>query len=374
MPCSGRCGVAPVRTSCSWSTAARGRARARARGGDDAAGGASATGEVLSPRLRALTVAYGGLLGDSGEATARMILAEPRRAPTRRGRRGPAAHARDRLPLDVLARRARRVRPATLVRPSVHDQVAIPDSLDEFLAARTYKTRRNLRYYDRRFVARFGERPSLAVPGHCRSRSPFRDTLEVSAKTYQHALGALSSTALCSGRFELGSAAGGCAYVLYIDERPAAFWHGPRTAACSARDDRLRSGLRPCTSGKLRACAADRGRCADLSLTLLDWGFGGGVQAPPRRPELEEADLLVFARPGEASARASAGRGPRRRRARARSRPPAGSPRPLGGGGAGAPPRRRRSGAGSTSPQAGSAPPRSRPGLAPVWMATGRLH
>ena len=270
--------------------------------------------EVLSPRLRALTVAYGGLLGDSGEATARMILAELLAAL----RRGEADVLRLRMlatgsPLDVLARSEPSVfvRPR-FVRPSVHYQVAIPDSFDEFLAARTYKTRRNLRYYDRRFVARFGERLKLEQFRDTADLDRlFRDTLEVSAKTYQHALGAsFVDSPVQRAVFELGLRRGWLrAYVLYIDERPVAFWHGsayrgvlgPGMTGYDPAYEHVRAG-----SYVLVRRIEDA--CADPSLTLLDWGFGDAeYKRHLADRSWNEEDLLVFA-PTWRGIRASIGR------------------------------------------------------------------
>ena len=270
--------------------------------------------EVLSPTLRALTLVYGGLLGDSGEVTARTILTELLAAL----RRGEADVLRLRMlatgsPLDVLARSEPGVlvRPR-FVRPSVHYQVAIPDSFDEFLAARTYKTRRNLRYYDRRFVARFGERLQLEqFKDTAELERLFRDTLEVSAKTYQHALGAsFVDSPVQRAVFELGLRRGWLrAYVLYIDERPAAFWHGsayrgvlgPGMTGYDPAYEQVRAGNYVLVRRIEEACA-------DPSLTLLDWGFGDAeYKRHLADRSWDEEDLLVYA-PTWRGIRASIGR------------------------------------------------------------------
>jgi len=270
--------------------------------------------EVLSPRLRALTLVYGGLLGDGGEVTARTILAELLAAL----RRGEADVLRLRMlatgsPLDVLARGEPGVlvRPR-FVRPSVHYQVAIPDSFDEFLAARTYKTRRNLRYYDRRFVARFGERLKLEqFKGTAELERLFRDTLEVSAKTYQHALGAsFVDSPVQRAVFELGLRRGWLrAYVLYVDERPVAFWHGSAyRGVLGPGMTGYDPGYEDVRAGNYVLVRRIEEACADPSLTLLDWGFGDAeYKRHLADRSWDEEDLLVFA-PTWRGIRASIGR------------------------------------------------------------------
>jgi CelD/BcsL family acetyltransferase involved in cellulose biosynthesis len=269
---------------------------------------------VLSPKLRALTLVYGGMMGDAGEETARTVLAELRGALAH----GEADVLRLRMlevgtPLHALAlsEPGALLRPR-FARPSVHYQVAIPDSLDDFLAARSYKTRRNLRYYDRRLVAQLGDRLSLRTfSDPAELDLLFADTLEVSAKTYQHALGAsFVDSPVQRAVFELGLRSGWLrAYVLYVDERPIAFWHG------SAYRGVLGPGMtgydpefHEVRAGSYVLVRRIEDACADPELTLLDWGFGDAEykRSLSDRSWVEE-DLLVFA-PSWRGVRANLGR------------------------------------------------------------------
>jgi CelD/BcsL family acetyltransferase involved in cellulose biosynthesis len=185
-------------------------------------------------------------------------------------------------------------------RPSIHYQVAIPDTLDEFLAARSYKTRRNLRYYDRRLAAAFEGRLRLErFDDPADLERLFRDTLEVSSKTYQHALGAsFVDSPVQRAVFELGLGRGWLrAYVLYVDDRPIAFWHGsayrgvlgPGMTGYDPEFHEVRAG----TYVLVRRL---EDACADPELNLLDWGFGDAdyKRSLSDRSWVEE-DLLVFA-------------------------------------------------------------------------------
>jgi CelD/BcsL family acetyltransferase involved in cellulose biosynthesis len=185
---------------------------------------------VLRPRVRALTIAQGGLLGADAQT------AEPLYAAL------SGALAEDKLhvlrlrllgvdePVHELARK----RPGLLTRQHLGVQVErwrarIPASFDEYLSARSSKTRSNVKRYGRRLEERFGDGVDFRV-----FRTPneleelMRDTEAVHVKTYQHGMGAgLKGTELERRLRELAAARGWFrAFVLYLDGAPAAFWHG----------------------------------------------------------------------------------------------------------------------------------------------------
>jgi CelD/BcsL family acetyltransferase involved in cellulose biosynthesis len=269
---------------------------------------------VFAPKLRALTLVYGGLLGETGEESSRAVLRELLGALAR----GEADVLRLRMvavgsPLHALAHSEPGVltRPR-FARPSVHYQVAIPDVLDDFLAARSYKTRRNLRYYDRRLTSQLGDRLTLRTFDDPADLDRlFADTLVVSEKTYQHALGAsFVDSPVQRAVFELGLRSGWLrAYVLYVDDRPIAFWHG------SAYRGVLGPGMtgydpafHEVRAGSYVLVRRIEDACADPEISLLDWGFGDAEykRSLSDRSWFEE-DLLVFA-PTWRGVRASVGR------------------------------------------------------------------
>ena len=185
---------------------------------------------VFSPRVRALTIAQGGLLGaDNGNAEPLFTalsdsLAEDRLHVLRLRLlpRGGAVHE--------LAR----TRPGVLVRqhlgtPVERWRARIPATFDEYLSARSSKTRSNVKRYGRRLEERFGDGISFRV-----FRTPdeleelMRDTEAVHVKTYQHGMGAgLKGTELEKRLRELAAERGWFhGFVLYLDGSPSAFWHG----------------------------------------------------------------------------------------------------------------------------------------------------
>lgn len=258
--------------------------------------------EVVAPRLRALTLVYGGYLGDASEQTARRMLSELRDAL----RRGEADVLRLRmLELGSTLHALARTLPSQfcrghLAQPSIHMQVAIPDSMDEFLRARSAKTRQNIRYYGKRLVAEYGDRLVLETfhDGSNLERL-YRDTAQVAAKTYQHALEvSFVDTPLRRALTDLGIRRRWFrAYLLYLDGEPVAYWHGssyrgvlgPGMTGYDPAYRNLRVGTYVLAQRIEEACA-------DPELGLLDYGFGDAEYKRhlSDRSWLEE-DVLVYA-------------------------------------------------------------------------------
>jgi CelD/BcsL family acetyltransferase involved in cellulose biosynthesis len=185
---------------------------------------------VLRPRVRALTIAQGGLLGVDGEAAEPLFAALS------------GALAEDKLhvlrlrllqvggPVHELARS----RPGLLTRQhlGVHVErwrARIPATFDEYLAARSSKTRSNVKRYARRLEERFGDGVAFRLFRTAEELEELmRDTEAVHVKTYQHGMGAgLKGTELERRVRDLAAARGWFrGFVLYLDGVPAAFWHG----------------------------------------------------------------------------------------------------------------------------------------------------
>ena len=258
---------------------------------------------IVSPRLRVLTVVQGGVLGDASEAVARELLSELMRALAD----GEADVLRFRL-LEVgspLHRLARTMPPALCrqrsSQPSTRWLVEIPDSFDAFLKARSKSMRNNIRYYAKRLLSEYGERARV---DHFHDGSDlerlYRDTIEVAAKTYQQALGAsFEDTPLRRALNELAVRRGWFrAYMLYLDERPAAFWyatayHGVIHTGFTGYDP----AYRDLSIGTFVLGRLIEDSCADPEIALLDHGFGDAdyKRRLADRSWLEE-DVLVFAR------------------------------------------------------------------------------
>jgi CelD/BcsL family acetyltransferase involved in cellulose biosynthesis len=257
--------------------------------------------KIVSPRLRALTVVQGGVLGDVSEPAARELLSTLLQALAD----GEADVLRLRLlevgsPLHQLAR----TMPSALCRqrssrPSTRWQVEIPDSFDEFLRARSKSMRNNIRYYAKRLLTEYADRARVDYfhDGSDLERL-YRDTTELAAKTYQQALGAsFEDTPLRRALNELAIRRGWFrAYMLYLDDVPAAFWYatayrGVIHTGFTGYDPAYRDlSIGTFVLGRLIEDA-----CADPEISLLDHGFGDAdyKRRLSDRSWLEE-DVLVF--------------------------------------------------------------------------------
>jgi CelD/BcsL family acetyltransferase involved in cellulose biosynthesis len=258
--------------------------------------------EVVAPRLRALTIVYGGFLGETAEPVQRRMLEELRGALSE----GEADLLRLRMlelgsPLHALASR---MAPAPLRghlgRPSVHLDAAIPDTFEEFLRARSAKTRQNIRYYGKRLVARYGDALRLETfhDGADLDRL-YSDTGRVAATTYQQALEAsFVDTPLRRALTELGIREGWFrAYLLYLEDQPVAYWHGStyrgvHGPGVTGYDPAYRD-LRVGTYVLARRL---EDACDDPTVTVADFGFGDAEykRHVADRSFLEE-DVLVYA-------------------------------------------------------------------------------
>ena len=188
---------------------------------------------VLRPRLRCLTVVNGGVEGVETAEDAAAALALLRSALSG----GEADVLRFLgLPTDSPLYRAATTIPPWLCRdhaavPRPHWRVSVPDTLEDFLGARSRNTRQNVNRYRKRFEKEYGGRLELRRYG-----AGFDEDLErlcadletVAAKSYQRGLGVgFTGDELQRRLMELGLRRGRyLAWVLDIDGTPRAFWDG----------------------------------------------------------------------------------------------------------------------------------------------------
>lgn len=185
---------------------------------------------VFGSRVRSITLTHGGLIGES-EQSAHVLLGELRGSLARR--------EADVVSLPALAtdgplyRAATSEVPAVLrepfARPSLHRQVVLPPTGEEFLRSLSKSTRESTKRYRKKVERDLGERLRLRrYDKEGDLERIFSDTDPVARKTYQRGLGvALEDTpeqrsviqvALRRGWFRT--------YVLYLEEDPIAFWPG----------------------------------------------------------------------------------------------------------------------------------------------------
>jgi CelD/BcsL family acetyltransferase involved in cellulose biosynthesis len=253
----------------------------------------------ISPRLRMLTVAYGGVLGEhpdpAGLLDGLSESLEGERIDLVRLRMltvGSPLHSAAREHAGALRRRR-------FERALLHWSCAIPGSVDEFLATRSRERRRHIRRYQRRLDEAF---PGEVEVRHFRGRGEidllFADSERVQRRTYQRGLGVgfaddeltreLTGLAMDQGWF-LG-------VVLYLRGEPAAFWHGSAyhgTFGTSVTGyDPAQAEHRPGTYLFVRLVDT---LCADEAVHTLDFGFG---DAEYKRSfgdtSVLEEDVVVF--------------------------------------------------------------------------------
>lgn len=254
------------------------------------------------PRVRALTVSYGGVLGRDDPETAAVVLEELVAAL----RRGEADVARLRnLKIGSPLHRAARTEPGVLSRdrltiPTRHWRARLAGSYEDYLARRSGKTRSNLRRYARKFEAAFPDAIEFRTfrdPGELDRL--LGDTAAVYEATYQHALGIgfsdsgiereVTTLALARGWFR--------GFILYVEGTPCAFWHGIRYGRVFSTGP---TGYDP-AFGSHRVGTYVLGRMVEeLSredgLEWIDFGFGDAEYKQHFGDESwAEEDVLVWA-------------------------------------------------------------------------------
>jgi hypothetical protein len=235
---------------------------------------------ILNISLRCLTVVYRGILGRPNTETCSVLIEELMRM---LGRGQADVVLFSHLPIDSeiynLARSAtslfcRDHFPARLL----HWKTSLPGSYEEFLRSLSKNTRHNVRRYQNRLVSKYGDRLSVkCFTEDSQIDQLFKDTVEVAEKTYQHGLGSTfvddagtrNRVKLFVDRKLLA------AYVLYIDDKPCAFWNGARYGKTfftwttgydpSFQNDRL---------GLILLVRFIEALCKDQNVDVIDFGFG----------------------------------------------------------------------------------------------------
>ena len=190
---------------------------------------------VYKPRVRALTVVRGGLVGDPSEEQFRLLLDQLRLA-LRNGEADLLLLSY--LPLDSPAFRIASTEPPFLsrqhvVRSGVRWELELPGSVEEFLQTKSPKHRQTLKRRARKLERDFAGRLEIRRFEHLDDLDDFVTAADaVSRKTYQHALGvAFGDTPAHRRRTQVAMEHGWFrGWVLYLDGEPAAFWHGERYA------------------------------------------------------------------------------------------------------------------------------------------------
>jgi CelD/BcsL family acetyltransferase involved in cellulose biosynthesis len=258
---------------------------------------------VFEPIARSLTVAYGGFMGRVDATTAPPLLAalkesvEPGEVEVIRLRM---------LDLDSPVRTAAIAGSPFLRREHFstrmpHWRSEIPATLDEFLARRSRRRRESVRRYAKRLEKTYGDAARVEV---FRARDQidrlFADSALIHKETYQHMLGvgfsdvrvqrALTELAMDRGWFR--------GYVLYLNDAPAAFWHGNAYQGVfgigATGFDPAFADARPGTYLLMRAV---EDLAADGSVHTLDFGFGDAEYKRHFGDECRQEEDVVLVEP-----------------------------------------------------------------------------
>jgi CelD/BcsL family acetyltransferase involved in cellulose biosynthesis len=258
--------------------------------------------QIYGPRLRALTVVQGGVLGAADGELAGVLFEEARAALAA----GEADVLRlRRLPVGSELHRLARERPSFATRGGGSDsslrwRLRLPGSLDEILKAQSSRTRSNHRRYARKLEEQLGDGLSFEV---CRDPADLervtRHAETVSVKTYQHRLGGGFAADPSELRLvELGAERGWLrAYLLSVDGEPRAFWIGLAYGRVFFTGP---TGYDP-SLGHLRLGTYVLMRmledlCEDDAVDVVDYGVGDAEYKRHFGSESSlEEDVLVFA-------------------------------------------------------------------------------
>jgi CelD/BcsL family acetyltransferase involved in cellulose biosynthesis len=258
--------------------------------------------KLFPARVRAITVSYGGLLGEADEAACSAVLGELRRS--------LADGEADVLQFRHLAIGSPLHRIATTTPPfrcrqhvsksHPHWELGVPESLEAFLASCSKSTRDGVKRYRNKLRRELGDRAHVTVfdrPDQLDQM--FADVDAVAVKTYQHGLGvAFEGTPRHREQTRLGLERGWFrAYVLYDDGKPIAFWPGDayrgRFRTGRPGYDPAYSELRP---GTFLLMHILDDLCREGEVRIMDFGTGDAEykrRYSDRRTD--EEDVLVYA-------------------------------------------------------------------------------
>ncbi|HEU4986900.1 MAG TPA: GNAT family N-acetyltransferase [Rhizobiaceae bacterium] len=154
----------------------------------------------------------------------------------------------------------------------------IPDSFDKFLEIRSSKTRGNLRRHERQLMKEYGDRLRLRrFTRPAELPELLRDMETVASRTYQRGMGVgFMGSALDKGLMRLGLEKGWYkAWMLYLDERPLAFWMGMAYGGTFFIGT---PGFDPeytkDSVGRFTMLKMIEDLCADPAISRLDYGHG----------------------------------------------------------------------------------------------------
>jgi Acetyltransferase (GNAT) domain len=261
---------------------------------------------LLKPKARVLTFIYKGLLGNASKENTKALVQEVMDA-LKRNEADAAmlGHVRLETPLSELGIRL----PGFLCRDhgtsaTMHRSMALGRNMDEVYAGLSKKSRTSLRSKLKKFAADF--------PGQVRIRTfrdaadfeeMMRDIEQVAAKTYQRGLGVgFDTSAAMQERLQLEIEKGWFrAFVLYIEDKPCAFWIGKLYQGTFCSDsmgyDPAYSKHSPGIYLIMHVVEYFCGEKSEDRARQIDFGFGDAqYKTVLANEEWQEASIYIFAR------------------------------------------------------------------------------
>jgi len=257
---------------------------------------------LARPRLKAIVVTFGGIVGAETAEDYDLILTELRK-PLRSGLADALVMRRlDRAGFGF--RSASRLAGPFQVRGGAVSRrwlAELPDSLEAFLALRSTKTRQTIRRQDRHLEREHGDDLRLRRFVSAQdSADLFLHMEAVAATSYQRSLGAgYQGGAVDRALIEFGLIKGWLrAWVLYFGQKPVAFWTGTTCAGTFAIGT---PGFDPAfgkdSVGRYTMHRMLEDICTDESVLRLDLGQGDAEYKAAFGPsQVEESDIIMIAK------------------------------------------------------------------------------